>query len=55
MLDITSFVLVQDMAEKAGIDGVIEYWSAVGTMLAERIGEESYESVCCFEYGFKRW
>lgn len=34
--------LIQDMSEKAGIEGTIQYWSRVGESLAKRMGKEAY-------------
>ncbi len=42
MLDVAGLALIRDMAEKAGVDSVIEYWIRVGETLANRMGEEAY-------------
>lgn len=42
MLDITMFSLAADMAEKAGIGGVCDYWIRVGKTFAKRIGTENF-------------
>jgi len=42
MLDVALVSLIQDMSEKAGVDGVIQYWSRVGESLAKRMGKEAY-------------
>ncbi len=42
MLDVALISLIQDMSEKAGIEGTIQYWSRVGENLAMRMGKEAY-------------
>ncbi|MEK6851104.1 MAG: hypothetical protein AABY30_01055, partial [Candidatus Thermoplasmatota archaeon] len=42
MLDVALVSLIQDMSEKAGVDGTIQYWQRVGENLARRIGKEAY-------------
>jgi len=42
MLDVALISLIQDMSEKAGIEGTIQYWSRVGETLANRMGKEAY-------------
>ncbi len=42
MLDIALISLIKDMSEKAGIEGVIQYWLRVGENLAARMGKEAY-------------
>jgi hypothetical protein len=42
VLDIALVSLIQDMSEKAGVEGTIQYWMRVGESLAKRIGKESY-------------
>ncbi len=42
MLDVALVSLIQDMSEKAGVEGVIQYWSRVGESLAKRMGKEAY-------------
>lgn len=42
MLDVALISLIQDMSEKAGIEGTIQYWSRVGENLAKRMGKEAY-------------
>lgn len=42
MLDITMFSLAADMAEKAGIAGVCDYWIRVGQTFAKRVGTENF-------------
>ena len=42
MLDVALVSLIQDMSEKAGVDGTIQYWTRVGESLADRIGKEAY-------------
>ena len=42
MLDVALVSLIEDLIEKAGADGVIEFWQRVGENLANRIGKEAY-------------
>jgi hypothetical protein len=42
MLDVALISLIQDMSEKAGIEGTIQYWQRVGESLAKRMGKEAY-------------
>lgn len=42
MLDVALVSLIQDMSEKAGVEGTIQYWSRVGESLAKRMGKEAY-------------
>ena len=42
MLDVALISLIQDMSEKAGVEGTIQYWSRVGESLAKRMGKEAY-------------
>ena len=42
MLDVALISLIKDMSEKAGIEGVIQYWLRVGESLATRMGKEAY-------------
>jgi len=42
MLDVALVSLIQDMSEKAGVEGTIQYWARVGESLAKRMGKESY-------------
>jgi uncharacterized protein YutD len=42
MLDVALISLIQDMSEKAGIEGTIQYWNRVGENLARRMGKEAY-------------
>lgn len=42
VLDIALISLIKDMSEKAGIEGVIQYWLRVGENLAARMGKEAY-------------
>ena len=42
MLDVALISLIQDMSEKAGIEGTIQYWTRVGESLAKRMGKEAY-------------
>ncbi len=42
MLDVALVSLIQDMSEKAGVEGTIQYWLRVGESLAERMGREAY-------------
>ena len=42
MLDIALISLIQDMSEKAGVEGTIQYWLRVGENLAKRMGKEAY-------------
>ena len=42
MLDVALVSLIQDMSEKAGVEGTIQYWARVGDSLAKRMGKEAY-------------
>ncbi|MCD6462024.1 MAG: hypothetical protein J7L61_04710 [Thermoplasmata archaeon] len=42
MLDVALVSLIQDMSEKAGVEGTIQYWLRVGESLANRMGREAY-------------
>ena len=42
MIDIALASLIEDMIEKAGADGVVEFWQRVGDNLAGRMGKEAY-------------
>ena len=42
MIDVALVALIQDMSEKAGIEGTIHYWNRVGENLASRTGKEAY-------------
>ncbi len=42
MLDLAMFSLAADMAEKAGIGGVCDYWIRVGKTFAKRVGTENF-------------
>ena len=42
MLDVALVSLIQDMSEKAGVEGTIQYWARVGESLASRMGKEAY-------------
>ena len=42
MLDVALVSLIQDMSEKAGVEGTIQYWVRVGENLAKRMGKEAY-------------
>ena len=42
MLDVALVSLIQDMSEKAGVEGTIQYWLRVGENLAKRMGKEAY-------------
>ncbi len=42
MLDLAMFVLAADMMEKAGAEGVRDYWTRVGATYAKRIGTETF-------------
>ncbi|MCK4443899.1 MAG: hypothetical protein KAW09_05115 [Thermoplasmata archaeon] len=42
MLDVALVSLIQDMSDKAGVEGTIEYWMRVGENMAKRIGKEAY-------------
>ncbi len=42
MLDVALVSLIQDMSEKAGVEGTIQYWLRVGENLARRMGKEAY-------------
>lgn len=42
MLDVALASLIEDMIEKAGPDGVVEFWQRVGDNLASRMGKEAY-------------
>jgi len=42
MLDLAMFSLAADMAQKAGIAAVVDYWVRVGETYAQRIGTETF-------------
>jgi len=42
MLDVALVSLIEDMSEKAGVEGTIQYWLRVGESLAKRMGKEAY-------------
>jgi hypothetical protein len=42
VLDVALVSLIQDMSEKAGVEGTIQYWARVGDSLAKRMGKEAY-------------
>lgn len=42
MIDVALASLIEDMIEKAGADGVVEFWQRVGDNLASRVGKEAY-------------
>ena len=42
MLDVALVSLIQDMSEKAGVEGTNQYWARVGESLAKRMGKEAY-------------
>ena len=42
MLDVALVSLINDLSEKAGADGVIQFWQRVGDNLASRMGKEAY-------------
>jgi len=42
LLDVALVSLIQDMSEKAGVEGTIQYWARVGESLAKRMGKEAY-------------
>ncbi len=42
MIDVALASLIEDMIEKAGADGVVEFWQRVGDNLASRMGKEAY-------------
>ncbi len=42
MMDVALASLIEDMIEKAGADGVVEFWQRVGDALASRMGKEAY-------------
>ena len=42
MLDVALVSLIEDIVDKAGAEGVVEYWQRVGDSLANRIGKEAY-------------
>ena len=42
MLDVALMALIQDMSEKAGVEGTIQYWYRVGENLSQRMGKEAY-------------
>jgi hypothetical protein len=53
MLDVALVALIQDMSEKAGVDGTIQYWMRVGENLAKRMGKEEYISWVSFNVAFR--
>src|SRR5207237_221781 len=42
MIDVALASLIEDMIEKAGAEGVVEFWQRVGDNLAGRMGKEAY-------------
>jgi hypothetical protein len=42
MLDVALASLIEDMIDKAGAEGVVEFWQRVGDNLASRMGKEAY-------------
>jgi len=42
VLDVALVSLINDLSEKAGADGVIQFWQRVGENLASRMGKEAY-------------
>jgi len=42
VLDVALVSLIGDLSEKAGADGVIQFWHRVGENLASRMGKEAY-------------
>src|SRR5437879_788027 len=42
MIDVALASLIEDMIEKAGAEGVVEFWQRVGDNLASRVGKEAY-------------
>ena len=42
MLDLAMFSLAADMAQKASVAAVVDYWVRVGTTYAQRIGTETF-------------
>ncbi|HKZ90100.1 MAG TPA: hypothetical protein VJ300_07585 [Thermoplasmata archaeon] len=42
MLDVALASLIEDMIDKAGSEGVVEFWQRVGDNLASRMGKEGY-------------
>lgn len=42
MFDVALLSLIQDMSEKAGVEGTIQYWTRVGENMARRMGKEAY-------------
>jgi hypothetical protein len=42
LLDVALVALISDMAEQAGVQGIIQYWERVGAQLAKRMGKEAY-------------
>lgn len=42
MLDLAMFSLAADMAQKAGVESVVDYWVRVGATYAQRIGTETF-------------
>lgn len=42
MLDLAMFSLAADMAQKAGVAAVVDYWVRVGATYAQRIGTETF-------------
>src|SRR2546428_191487 len=42
VIDVALASLIEDMIEKAGADGVVEFWERVGDNLAGRMGKEAY-------------
>jgi len=42
LLDVALASLIEDMIDKAGAEGVVEFWQRVGDNLASRMGKEGY-------------
>lgn len=53
MLDVALVSLIEDLIEKAGADGVIEFWQRVGENLANRMGKEAYLSWTSFNVAMR--
>lgn len=53
MMDIAIYSLVDDMVNKAGTEGVVEYWLRVGESYAERMGKEAYVGWPAFNVAMK--
>ena len=53
MMDIAIYSLVDDMVNKAGTEGAVEYWLRVGESYAERMGKEAYVGWPAFNVAMK--